>query len=826
MKTRMLWLIPIILSITLLATAQVPKWKLDVGEQIKDYSFLKDGKFLFLSNYEYSWLFDAATGSKVYELRVKNWEKKGVHTLVGEKFLIGTDDDLQCYDALTGKLIWKQEYAKISQDDYRDLDWLGNITVIRYEDVHIGINLSDGKEIWRTKIKYNGDVSKKGGWNYKKLEKQSLLLVLLDDDKLGLYQFSDGKEVFNTKDFEISSKLLEKDRKWSYISPDERYLVFMLDEQVAVVDAVDKKEVKRIPIKYDTDFETVMPTDLGCAILGKDKVVFFNDSTASLVEVKAEVGDFRTYEVVKIEGKDIFIAGLSDAMFAIDLAEGKILWESKKEDPSFDGYAHRYLKVDGNNVLITYAAGSGGDGSNLHLLCIDALTGKVNYRTPALFNSKIYIPAWTRALNKFVLGTLAGQKPTFGYENMGFEYTTNEVEGNFVFALVATNKLQNPETKDEPGDGVVIVDPKTGQILFKDYVRASDYTYKQPQTPKEMKPLLVGTKMFLLGDESLAGYDLAAKKRLWFSEKTLKGVPLDAMVIDDVLYIKFGGKKFEVKLTPPSGIFGYLGMEVKDQWDEDPYGFAAYDANTGKQLWRIETKVDPGFLTPNFSLKNNYDSTSKRLYFADEGNIYALQMRADGGKYDYTVNLDKAGIGEMPFKKTYAIQEWPIGSVSTSVQVGMYSTTYTTTSEVGGEDYGKFISSTEEADAACQYKGWASTIWGATAKKCLRAVYSGTHIFAMGSDAIALINAVDGKVVWKHAWDYDAKAIQYVPKIMNGKLIYCLDRQLTCVDFEKGETLWQQKEAKRPIFFNAPSEKYLYVIDEEDIRGYELEKQK
>ena len=95
--------------------------------------------------------------------------------------------------------------------------------------------------------------------------------------------------------------------------------------------------------------------------------------------------------------------------------------------------------------------------------------------------------------------------------------------------------LRNPDTKEEPGDGVVIVDPKTGQIIFKDYVRVSDYTYTQPQLPKEMKPLLVESKMFLIGDESIAVYDISDKKRIWFSEKTLQGVPREAMLVDNVL---------------------------------------------------------------------------------------------------------------------------------------------------------------------------------------------------------------------------------------------------------------------------------------------------
>ena len=73
-------------------------------------------------------------------------------------------------------------------------------------------------------------------------------------------------------------------------------------------------------MKYDLDFKPLIEINLGCAILGKEKVMFFNDSTGTLVEVKAEVGDFRTYEIIKVDGKEVFLAGLENAMFAIDLS--------------------------------------------------------------------------------------------------------------------------------------------------------------------------------------------------------------------------------------------------------------------------------------------------------------------------------------------------------------------------------------------------------------------------------------------------------------------------------------------------------------------------
>lgn len=828
MKTKLL--IPVfVLAVfsCFIASAQIPKWKLDVGEQIKDYSFLKDGKFLFLTNYEYSWLFNSETGEKVYELREKEFEKTGVHQLVGEKYLIGTDNDLKCYEALTGNLVWKQEYAKVSQDEFSDLDWLGNTLVVRYGKIHLGIDLSTGEELWRTNIEYNGDISKKGGWNYKKLEKQNLLIALMDDDLLGLFQFSYGKKVFEGKEYEIRDELVEKSRRYFYVSPDERYLVFLLDKQMAVVDAVEKKELIRIPMKYDTDYETIIETSKGCVVLGKENLVFVNDSTGATAEVKAAVSDFRTYEVMKVGDNDIFFAGLEDGMFAIDLNAGKVLWQTKEKDPKFEGYAHRYLKIDGNSLLMTYTNG-GTQGTPFCLMSIDVTTGNINYQTPTIFMSRIYTPGILRSIGKFLLGTVAGQKHSFGYENIGFDYTITEFEGNLVFSTVSKAMIIHPETKDEGGEGIVIVDPKTGQIIFKDYVQLTDYSYSAQATNEApvFNPMIDKNMAVLLGDEAIAVYDLSAKNRMLFSKETLKGVPADATIVDNILYIKFGSYKFDVKLDPPDGIFGYLGMKIDKRWDEDPYGFAAYDITSGKQLWWIETKVDPGFLTPMFSLKNNYDSSSKRLYFADEENIYALQMKPDGGRFDYTFNLDKNGLGEMPMKETFAIQEWPIGSKSTTTTYGYGYSITTTTTSIGGAEYDKYVSNLEEADAACQYKGFGNTIWGAVAKKCLRAVYAGSHIFTIGQDALSLINAADGTVIWKHVWEYDPKGIQYLPKIFNGKLVYCLDRKLTCVDLVNGETLWQNKEAKRPIFFNAPNEKYLYVIDEEEIRGYELEKQK
>ena len=101
-------------------------------------------------------------------------------------------------------------------------------------------------------------------------------------------------------------------------------------------------------------------------------------------------------------------------------------------------------------------------------------------------------------------------------------------------------------------------------------------------------------------------------------------------------------------------------------------------------------------------------------------------------------------------------------------------------------------------------------------------MYFQNEIFAMGRDGIARINTVDGKVKWMQKWEYDQDNVQYMPKIIGGKLVYCVERQLTCIDMETGKLVWQAKEVKRPRFLVSPSNKYIFSIDKEVIKGYDL----
>ncbi|MCX7874833.1 MAG: PQQ-binding-like beta-propeller repeat protein [Melioribacteraceae bacterium] len=821
MKTKIF-----ILSFLLIATtlfSQAPKWSLELDDPIEGYSFLDDGNYLFFRIAEDVFLYNAFTGQKIYSLSVDGYDKDAVHQLVGEKYLVSSNDNLRCYDALTGKLIWEKEYKDISQDKFTQLRFVENICVLRYGLNHVAIDITNGNEFWRQRLSYNDDVVKKGGWNFLSLDKQKKLLVLLDADALGLYKYSDGKETLYQKDIEIDGDLVENGQQWYYISPDQRYIVFTLDGAVSIIDVQNDKEIFRTKTTFDEEKGAIFETEVGCAILGEDAAVFFNTETGKAVEVNASINDFRTFELMKVGDKEILFAGMKNEMFAVDVSNGKVLWRSQKNDPNFEGYAHRYIKIDGENLIVTYTitAASVG-GVNVYLMSINALTGKVNYKTPPLSNSPYGTADWARTIFRGVSKFMGAKeiRKSLGYDNIGYNYSIEEFDGNLVFGVLSINPMQNPETMKSGGDGIVIINPKTGEILFKDYLRLSDYSLMSIGAIRysDMMPYINGHIAYLVGNENIAAYDLKQKKQLWLNKETLKGIPREAIVIDGVLYIKFGEFRFNVSVEPPKlPPFDSPSMKVEKKWDEDPYGFAAYDAKTGNLLWRIETEVDPSFLTPNFSFKDNYDPATKRLYFGDEENIYALQLKRDGGKYDYVINFGKNNLGGIQFEKTYTITEWKIGTISISFS-GDYMIK---TTRIGGSEYYKFLSAAEEADATTDYEAWFS-VWGVAAKKCLRVVYDNNAIFAMAQDGIAIFNAADGKPIWTHKWEYDQDNVQYSPIIIGDKLIYCVERMFTNLDLKTGKTIWQSKENKRPIFLLSPNEKFIYTINQDLIRGYEL----
>ena len=109
-----------------------------------------------------------------------------------------------------------------------------------------------------------------------------------------------------------------------------------------------------------------------------------------------------------------------------------------------------------------------------------------------------------------------------------------------------------------------------------------------------------------------------------------------------------------------------------------------------------------------------------------------------------------------------------------------------------------------------------------TAKRCLRILFDAERILVIGPDRIGMVDAAKGMTSWTREWDYNPAAVQYIPRVVNGKLVYAVDEELTCLDISTGKVVWKAEVTKTAKFFLAPDQSFLYSIDAEMIAGYKL----
>jgi len=221
--------------LTFSGETKAPKWKVEFDDDINYYTFVDDeskNTYLFFANEENMWLYNSKSGDEIWKGEIKDYEKKGLHMMLGKRYLVSSEDNLLCYDVLTGKQIWSVKYDKVDQADYQEIYSLDDIAVIRYDDWRLGVDLTSGKELWRIKYTANQDLLQAGGYTRFEFEKQGKVFLLLDDDEAMIYDIHTGKEVWHGKDFEINNDLVKNGFEWEYTTDDENiYYSFLKKAQ-------------------------------------------------------------------------------------------------------------------------------------------------------------------------------------------------------------------------------------------------------------------------------------------------------------------------------------------------------------------------------------------------------------------------------------------------------------------------------------------------------------------------------------------------------------------------------------------------------------------
>jgi hypothetical protein len=321
---------------------------------------------------------------------------------------------------------------------------------------------------------------------------------------------------------------------------------------------------------------------------------------------------------------------------------------------------------------------------------------------------------------------------------------------------------------------------------------------------------------------------MATGKRLWtIGEPDLPKYfyPEFMHIVDDVLYVKYGKLGNVAFIEPAQTIFDTPKMKTHEFYNWWPFGFLAIDLKSGKVLWTHEAKgrfmggpEDPSLFIPGYSLKDYYNPAKKLLYYVNYSTLVALQMRPDGGKVEWQVNLDENQVGGLYPDKMYALREDWLGSYILG-----YSASFLITATAEEK-----AASRRRADEAVASMVYIHPLFlnrmRVSAVPCLKANYNGKDILIYGEKGLALVDPAKGSVRWKQPWNYYPLGVQYVPSVIGKNLVYCVDNSFTCLDVESGAVKWSAKEWDKPQFFLSPDESLILTLRDKTLKAYPLMK--
>ncbi len=781
------------------ATSGKKVWMIDLDEKIEQSEFLQNDSILFYHSGKYAWTFDTHTGKQRWQLQLNNYESKGVHHLFGTRYYVSVEESLKCFDLLAGKLLWNITMPKVDQNDFNRIDTVGSIIIFSYNTTQVAVDVEHGKMLWLRKIDCNTDAVKKSLFYSLPLHAFGKILYVLDNDKIIIVDAKNGETVFDGKNIEVNTDLMEKKHQWLYRSIGDSILVFAMNKGAIVINAASNKEIARKEFRIDEEFEIFQPSAAGCFVYGIEKVFHFNFTNGHVAEISLPVKEMRNAQTYSIAEKNIVMLSALNKMIAFDVADGKVLWESKTEDPNFEGFVHRFalndsaasLMTDSSNILCIYNRKRSGfsseKGTYLYLLSMNVFTGAVNYKTK-IFLSEEVTGADARTTMQPVSVTSTGK--SFGYENLGFEYHASYFNNNILFFCKTNKPMRNPETREDGGEGFVCIDPKTGQTVFKNYFDiCRDMSNEQWSLLSSLEQLRRNAVWYIVGTRRCIAFDIEKGKPVWTlgSEFMRKSQPFDIVLQDSVLFVKFGVKEFRSVLDEKK-----KKMVVEKMYDFDPYGFLAIHKDDGRILWRYETEEDPALRMPLYSIHNYYDSTNKQIYFADKTMLYGLKCIADSGKIVWQFDMNKNDIGKLIEDEGYAV----------------------TTNRL-------FVSASDNSSAKFIDE---DSSYNRKLRKQLRVLSNGSRLVVFGPDAIASINAKTGAKEWLYEWDFTPKSIQMTPQIIDNRIVYCIDRKLKSLDVATGKIIFENKVPEQVSFFLDLKQTTLYVVFEDGLEAYSLQK--
>jgi outer membrane protein assembly factor BamB len=767
-------------------------WKAELDDDVKKIQPVLNGKYLFLSSDEYFWLFENATGKKVWSIEVDDYSEKAVHQTVNDTlFLVANEDTLICYNMVQNKKLWQRSYAGIEQDRFNGLKQLDTLLIISYTAMDLGISLNDGKEGWRTPVEYQRSLIEKGTVNSLLLDGARKYFVITEKEECLLLNADDGKKLLSIPQSEPNGDLVKTKRAWYYISPDQKLAAFIFDKHFIVVNIEANKLSAQIPVKVSDQYNPLMPTAAGCAVIAEDRIVHLNARTGKVSQILAKIGDLRNLFVVQTDSAAMMMVGLEDKLIGWNLDIGKMEWQTALKFQPANGFVHRFLAQDSNDVVVTYLDPS--SDLKLFVMSVNAATGKINYRTliahcgESLPKRELPLPPVAS-----VLGPLT---PSFGFENIGFEYQVIQEYGQAVFVIRTSAEMMVPNTEKRGGEGLVRLDMKNGQVLSKNYLRIADGLSFDGGLTSLAKTMTAGGLILCPGNKNLTVLDAATGALRWMLiEQDLNGGYIfDMAMIDTVLYVRSGGFKQEFKYDKKKD-----KIARNTVWEEDDYVLLAVDTSSGKVLWKRQFEMDPGRVFPSYSI-GRYAKGMSNLFISDDQFLYSISLDPmRKGMMTWKFEYSDSGIGTMEYDDLFQ-------------RSTRWSRENALTPEQEKEGFFPLLESSVAGES------FTTSLF-----KIIHVEYDhqNDRLFLFGDDGLAAVNSSTGRMNWYYEWDYDTKSIQQQPVHLKDHLFYVMDGSGVVLNATKGTVIATTKVDAKSGVFIMPDRDSVIVVDGDEITGF------
>jgi outer membrane protein assembly factor BamB len=785
--------VSIVLFTAGLLMAQTGKnvWNAELDDDVKKVQPVLNGKYLFLSSDEYAWLYENATGKKVWSVEVDDFSENAIHQVVNDSlYLVANDDTLYCYDMLHRSVLWKRIYPTVEQSKFSGLQQLDTLLVLSFTTLDLGISLADGKEAWRQPVEYDRSLTERGTVNALMLSVPRKYFVFTDYNECLLISAETGKKLLTIPASEPHGDLIKQKREWYYYSPEQNFAAFLFEKNFIVVNTETNKLMAQIPLKVSDQYNPLVPTSVGCAVVGEDRIVHLNAKTGKTSQVPVNIDAVRYLSVAQTDSAAVMVVGVEDKVIGWNLDIGKSAWQTPLKFQPSNGFIHRFITQDSGNVIVTYVDPS--QDVKLYLMSLNAWTGKINYRT-LVAHSDESLPK--RSLPLPVTGPFTGPvQPSFGFENIGFQYQATAENGNVVFIIRSDGDMMVPNTEKQGGEGFVRVDITNGQVLSKNYVKIVNGLSFNGGMNALAGPKTSGNLVFIPGNKNLVTLDATTGALRWMLiEQDLKGsYILDMAIVDTVLYVRTGGMKMEYKYDAKKD-----KLSQDKLWEEDDYTLVAVDTATGKVLWKREFEMDPGRVFHSYSVER-YVKGAAQIFFADEKFLYSASLDPmKKGMLTWKFEFSDSGTGNMDYDDlTQRSRAWKHEPAATPEEIneGRFPLKEGT---VAGESFTTFLS------------------------KVLHVEYDRTddRIYIFGDDGIAAVNTTNGRKVWFYEWDYNAKALHQRPVRLNGSIFYVIDGQGVLLNSATGKVTATVKVDKESGVFIMPDRSSVVIIDKDEVTG-------